>query len=1287
MYRVGVDVGGTFTDVVVYDDAAKSWRLTKVPSTPPDFMDGFVQGVDAACRLFPGGSVEAVARVVHGTTVATNAILEHRGARLGILTTKGIEDILIIGRMKRSQMYDLFMDPDEPLFLAPRRRILGITERLDARGGVVVPLVEAEVGAAAAELVERHRVDAIVVCYLHSYLNPEHERRTREIVRAAYPDLDVSLSSEVDPRYREYERLVLTGFDAYVRPVIRRYLSGLEARMADAGIRAPLQVMQSRGGINGVWGVLERPEGTILSGPAAGVIGATQVAKAAGYPDCISVDMGGTSADVALCEGGQPVVSTDGYVDRYPLRTPMIDIRTIGAGGGSIAWIDAGGVLKVGPRSAGARPGPACYGRGGVEPTVTDASLVLGYLNPASFAGGIVPRPELAREAVEARIARPLGIPVTEAALGIHRIVNANMAHTLRVVSIERGKDPRQFALVAFGGAGPIHAGRLAEELGVRTVLVPPAPGVLSALGLLMADIEHHHSRTFRAAAEDADVQAIEGALAELDAVCAERMARDGVDPRLSRVAHFAEMRYAGQSYELEVPLPAPVTRAALDAAVHEFHATHRRVYAYAKDGAVVELVTLRTVHTFELPERVAIGRVAPAAEAGSAAPGARRACFDATAGFVEVPVYQRASLDVGTELAGPAIIEQPDTTTVLYPEHRAVVDGLGNLVVHVPAARARAGAPTPAPAGLDPITLEVLRGRLSTIADEMEMTLLKSSYSSIVKEALDATAAVFDRHGRTIAQAEALPAHLGMLTASVQRIAREYPEGVARPDDAYILNDPYDGGTHLPDVTVVVPVFDGGRLVAYCGTMSHHQDVGGSAPGSTAPNAVDLHAEGLRIPLMKLADERGIDERLVRLLQANVRVPASFRGDLEAQVAACRTGVRRVEELCRDYGRGVFLAGVEALMEYAERMTRAVIERIPDGVYHFVDHLDGDGVVPEAIRIEATVTVRGSDIHFDFTGTGPQRRAAINCVPASTMAAVYFAVRALTGPHVPNNDGCYRPISVTLPPGTLVNPDYPAPVGARALTFKRIVDVLLGALARALPDRIYAASSGIVNVLYVGGFDPERGQRFVGFIGVPMGGGMGARPTKDGIDVVETDLNNTIRYPIEACEAELPLRIRTLRLWTDSGGAGRYRGGLGYEAEVEWLRGDALVTLRQERHTTHPWGLLGGRSAPGCRTVLQRAAGGAQELEAKTIVTIRAGDVLRMWMTGGGGYGSPLERDPGAVLADVLDGRVSPEAAREVYGVVLAGDAVDEPATRAQRARLAAGGGGVARARDGGAP
>ncbi len=554
----------------------------------------------------------------------------------------------------------------------------------------------------------------------------------------------------------------------------------------------------------------------------------------------------------------------------------------------------------------------------------------------------------------------------------------------------------------------------------------------------------------------------------------------------------------------------------------------------------------------------------------------------------------------------------------------------------------------------VDPITLEVLGNRFTAIADEMETVLLKASYSAIVKEALDASAAIFDDQGRTLAQASSLPAHLGMLVRSVSRVAEAYPDGVARPGDIYVLNDPYDGGTHLPDVTVVVPAFFDGRLAGYSATMAHHQDIGGKAPGSTAADAHDLIAEGFRIPLLKLHDEGRPNETFLALAKANVRLPASFEGDLGAQIAAGNTGARRIAEVMADLGAVTVRETVEALFDYSERLTRLGIERIPDGEYEFADFLDDDGVDDRPIRIQVRVSVRGSDIHFDFTGTDPQVRGAINCVPSSTMAAVYYSVRAVTGPSIPSNDGCYRPITANLPAGTIVNPNYPAPCGARTLSFKRIVDAIMGALAQAIPNRVPAASNGQLNLMYAGGFDPGKGRYFVGFLGVPMAGGMGARPTKDGIDLIETDLTNCIHFPTEACEAELPMRLNYVRLWEDSGGAGKFRGGLGAESELEWLRGDATVTIRRDRHKFHPWGLAGGKEAPLCRIVMQRANGEMIEIPSKTVVDIHRGDRLRVWTTGGAGYGDPRERDPEAVREDVREGRVSREAAERDYGVVL---------------------------------
>ena len=556
MLTVAVDVGGTFTDIFVRDDESRSWVAHKTASTPPTFVEGFLRGVLEAIAKMPGKGPGDVGKIVHGTTVGTNAILTQSGARIGFILTEGFRDILYIGLGWRPRMYDLQMDPVEPLFLAPRRRSLGVRERVDAAGRVLEPLDVDHLRQVSRELVEQHQVEVFVVCFLHSYANPAHEREARTVLQAAFPAIPVTLSSDVLPRKREYRRLVVSGFDAYVKPVVTRYLQGIERELRDAGIRAPLQVMQSNGGISGVGTIIERPVRTVLSGLAAGVIGAAQVGIEAGHPDCISLDMGGTSADVALIRGGRPVITADGSFEDYPLNIPMVEVRTIGAGGSSVAWIDKGGGLRVGPRSAGANPGPACYGRSGVEPTVTDASLVLGYLDPRSFAGGIVLDPSRSHAAIEEYIARPLGKTVVEAALGIHAIVNSNMAQTMRLVSIKRGYDPRRFTFIPFGGAGPLNAGRLAEALGMRTVLVPKAPGVLSAAGLVLAPVQHDAIGSFECPLAGTSAARLTATLAELEASCAARMRAEGSDGGGERIEYYAEMRYVGQAHQIEIPLP-----------------------------------------------------------------------------------------------------------------------------------------------------------------------------------------------------------------------------------------------------------------------------------------------------------------------------------------------------------------------------------------------------------------------------------------------------------------------------------------------------------------------------------------------------------------------------------------------------------------------------------------------------------------------------------------------------------------------------------------------------------
>ena len=665
--QIGVDIGGTFTDIVALRDDGEL-VLTKVPTTPQNLLQGIADAVRRVLSLAdarPG----AVRRFIHGTTIATNAILEQKGAMTGILMTEGFEDVLELGRQKRSRMYDLNMDAETPTFLAPRRHRVGIRERVDARGQILTPLDEVQVRSAIAKL-RADGVQAIAVCYLFSFLNPRHEQRTRALIREDAPELTVSLSSEVDPRFREYERLCVTAFDAYLAPIVSRYLVGLAETLQVLGVGAVPQIMRSRGGIVSAALAAQQPVTLFLSGPAGGVVGAQWAAEQSGITDFISLDMGGTSNDVSVVQGGRPVITSEGRIGPFPVRTPMVDCNTIGAGGGSIAWLDAAGGLRVGPVSAGAEPGPACYGRGGDHPTVTDANVLLGYLNPENFADGSLRLDVRAAEAAVARLADRLGLSVTATAAGIHQVVNARMADQIRLMTVQRGYDPRQFTLVLLGGAGPAHGGALAEELGIREILVPAAPGVFSAFGLLAAAIEHHHAQTLACRVDQADLVAVNALLVTLNEVGYRRMREEEVPLREVRVAYTADMRYVGQAYELEVPIAAPLRSEDLPAVQAVFHAVHERVYGYQRAGQPVEFINFRTVHTYPLPRPSARPLLGSARVRAEAQIGERQAYFSPI-GFMTTPTFTRARLSVSECLPGPAIIEQPDTTIVVPPAMR----------------------------------------------------------------------------------------------------------------------------------------------------------------------------------------------------------------------------------------------------------------------------------------------------------------------------------------------------------------------------------------------------------------------------------------------------------------------------------------------------------------------------------------------------------------------------------------------------------------------------------------
>ena len=687
--RVASDVGGTFTDNLAYDEAAGRMTVTKVPTTPENRAVGTVRGLRRALALHGRGGAE-IGYVGHGMTTATNAIIQRTGGRIAFITNEGFRDLLLIGRQNRPSLYDIRKTRPPPL--VAREDCHTVRGRLDRDGREVTPLDE-EGLRRIAETLRADRIEAVAICLLHAYANPAHEQRAKMILAELLPGVAICVSTDILAEFREYERASTVALNAYLLPVMDRYLAELSRLLADRddglGLApdVPVMVMEASGGLMTVATAREKPVHTVLSGPAGGVVASAHVAKVSGFPNIIAMDMGGTSTDISLVLDGQPQVTREAGLEGTPLRIPVIDINAIGAGGGSIAWIDDGGALRVGPRSAEAVPGPACYGRGGSEPTVTDANLVLGRLGADTRLGDeLALDPEAALRAVHDRIARPLDLDVIAAAAGIVRVANATMARGIRVVSIERGHDPRRLTLVPFGGAGPMHGSALARELAIPRLLVPPTPGILCALGMLIADLRHDLVQTHLAAHRDLSGDGAAAIFTPMLAEARRLLAADRVSPEQQRIEMRLDMRYIGQSYELPIPL-AGLTDADWTGLAAAFHAEHARRFGHSDPTAPIEVVSFGVTATglIDMPQlpRPPVGGSEPPVDARQ---GTRRAFFESGGGghWTACPVWRREALLAGNRIEGPAVIEEMSATTVLYPGDVASIDALGSLVVEV---------------------------------------------------------------------------------------------------------------------------------------------------------------------------------------------------------------------------------------------------------------------------------------------------------------------------------------------------------------------------------------------------------------------------------------------------------------------------------------------------------------------------------------------------------------------------------------------------------------------------
>lgn len=677
-YRLSIDIGGTFTDVVLLNESTQEFRTAKVPTTPHNRAEGFFNGAEKILGE-SGANPEAVTGVFHGSTVATNAVLEGKGSKMGLLTTLGFEDMLEIGRAYIPGIFTNYFTYEKPERLVPLEQVRAVPERIGVDGEVVMPLDEDAARAAIAELIDAG-VEAIAISLIHSYVDPTHEERLEAMVREMAPDIFVSRSSAVLPEYREYERTMTTVLNAYVMPTVDRYLTHIQDGLDRRGLPPTFNIVRSDAGVMSLEAALERPVNTVLSGPAGGVRGASAIASIAGYPNVVSMDMGGTSTDVCLSTLGEPGLSTDAWVSHYPIKVPIVDITTIGAGGGSLADISTAGAFRVGPESAGSDPGPACYGRGGERPTVTDANLVLGRL-PIDLAGGEVQLDvEAARQAIDRYVAQPAGLSVEDAALGVVRIVDEAMLGALRVVSVQRGLDPRDLALVPFGGAGPVHGGNLARLAGIDLMLVPTMPGVLSALGFLLADVKQVFTLTRVGVVGHIDIDAYNGDISRLIAEASAWLDREGISEGQRSIEIAVDLRYQGQAYEISIPVQLPLDAASWVNAAEEFHLEHKQRYGFDQRFTDVEVVTLRVTGIGLLPKPELAAQELGDEDASGARVDERPVVFGE--GAVPTSVYDRARLQPGNVFAGPALVLQADCTTVVHPDQQVEVDRYGNLLV-----------------------------------------------------------------------------------------------------------------------------------------------------------------------------------------------------------------------------------------------------------------------------------------------------------------------------------------------------------------------------------------------------------------------------------------------------------------------------------------------------------------------------------------------------------------------------------------------------------------------------
>ncbi|MBA4175075.1 MAG: 5-oxoprolinase [Leptothrix sp. (in: Bacteria)] len=1208
-WQFWIDRGGTFTDVVGRTPGGELRTLKLLSENPEHYADAAVEGMRRLLQLPPGEPITPalVDCVKMGTTVATNALLERKGDRTLLVTTRGFRDALRIAYQARPRLFDRHIVMPELLY----ERVIEAQERVSARGEVLCPLDEAHLRERLWAALDAG-IRAVAIVFMHGWRFTAHEAAAAQLAREL-GFTQVSVSHEVSPLMKLVSRGDTTVVDAYLSPILRRYVDQVAAQMP--GVR--LFFMQSSGGLTEA----QRFQGkdAILSGPAGGIVGMVRTATAAGHAKVIGFDMGGTSTDVSHYVDGPAGGFERAYetvVAGVRMRAPMMSIHTVAAGGGSILGFD-GARLRVGPASAGANPGPASYRRGGPLAT-TDANVLLGKIQPAHFPKVFGPHADepLDRDGVAAKFAalaeqvqQATGRATTPEGLaeGYLQIAIQSMANAIKRISVARGYDVTQYTLQCFGGAGGQHACGVADALGMQRVFVHPLAGVLSAYGMGLADQIAMREASVELPLDGAGLAAAASRLAELEAAAVAEVATQGVAAAAITARRKVHVRYQGTDSALLVPWGTA------DAIGQAFEAAYRQRFAFLMAGRalVIEAVSVEAVGVGEAPEALAAG-----AEPAAHAPAPDAQVRMHSGAWRDAGLFVRETLAPGASITGPAVIAERNATTVVEPGWQARLRRSGALELQRVVPRATQHA---IGTEADPVMLEVFNNLFMNIAEQMGLRLQNTAYSVNIKERLDFSCALFSAAGELIANAPHMPVHLGSMSESIKTVIARNPQ--MRPGDVYVLNDPYHGGTHLPDVTVVTPVYlEAGDGVPsfYVASRGHHADIGGSTPGSMPPFSTSIDEEGVLFDNFLLVRDGALREAELRAQLGSGRWPArnpdQTIADLRAQVAANQKGVEELGAMVAQFGRATVAAYMQHVQDNAEESVRRVITALKDGA--FMLPLDNGA----RIAVQLTVDAAAREATIDFTGTSAQLANNFNAPKAVTMAAVLYVFRTLVDDDIPLNAGCLKPLRVIVPEGCMLNPNPPAAVVAGNVeTSMCVTNALYGALG------VMAASQCTMNNFTFGNarhqyYETLSGGSGAGLVTDAAGRGVGGF---DGTSVVQTHMTNSRLTDPEVLEFRFPVHLESYALRAGSGGAGRWRGGDGGVRRVRFLEAMTASILSNGR-VVPAFGIAGG--APGALGVnrVERANGRVEMLAHIGSVEMAPGDVFVIETPGGGGCGAP---------------------------------------------------------------